>query len=100
MNIIENILAFISIQYILSVNIASYAFILVLSSMFKNKLKTYIKRIITVVIGIGMWYVYHEYGMITAQVAIPSFFLSIIIYDYLIKEILSKFNLLIRKPNA
>lgn len=100
MNIIENILAFISIQYILSVNIASYAFILVLSSMFKNKLKTYIKRIITVVIGIGMWYVYHEYEMITAQVAIPSFFLSIIIYDYLIKEILSKFNLLIRKPNA
>lgn len=92
MEILNSLLDLISIKYIISVNTATYVILLLINAVTPTtfKLKTIYKRSITIVIGILLWYIYAHWNMITLELAIPSFFISIIIYDYLIKGIITK----------
>lgn len=97
MELIENLISLISIGYILSVSMATYFVIALVNAFRKTGIKTAAKRIITVVVGTALCGLYYHINLITIEVAIPSFFLSMLIYDYVVKGILNKFSTLKHK---
>ena len=97
MELIDKVFEFISPDYILSVNIASYVIILIINSFRKVGVRTVVKRLTTVLSGIVLALVYYHFEIITIAVIIPSFFTSVITYDYVIKGIISKFDSLKHK---
>lgn len=72
---------------------AAYILILLVDSLKPRKLKTIWKRLLTIAAGVIMWFIFSHFKMITVETAIPSFLLSVVAYDYLIKRILGYFNI-------
>lgn len=86
---LTTLLSNIALGYILSVILFTYILIVVINSFRKVGLKTNAKRILSVVSGIALGVVYSYAGINELADLIPSYFIAVVGYDYLIKSILS-----------
>lgn len=82
------ILHFLNLEYILSVNLLSY---LIIKKMFPF-VKSFVKILITILIGAILSYVYYKFKLIDKPSIIPSFAVAVAMYDYVLKYILSLFK--------
>lgn len=92
MDTLGQMFAFLSFSYIVSLIIASYIAISTVQMLFKTKIKTMYKRVITLAVGIVLAASYKILELVTMDSLIPSFFVAIVGYDYFIKELLAKFK--------
>lgn len=83
-----------SLEYMFTVIIASYLVIKLIDSL--NGLKTvptWIKRLITFVIGVIFFVIFKNYTDVTVQCLVASYFSAVFVYDTAIKVIIKKFDL-------
>jgi len=85
----ENIFQFFNMGLMISIIIVTYAVFKILES-FNISWKTWIKRIITIVISLLLSVFYYCILHLKLDEIIPTYLISVVLYDYLIKEILSK----------
>lgn len=92
--LIEKIFEVFSLEYMFSVIVASYLVIKLMDSLNGDKsVPTWLKRLVTCVIGTLLFVVFKKYTEVTVQCLTASFFSAIFVYDTAIKAILKKLNI-------
>lgn len=87
-----------SLEYMFSVIVASYLVIKLVDALNGEKVvPSWLKRLITCVVGAILFIVFVEFTGVTVQCLIASFFSAVFIYDTAIKVIIKKFNIGYRK---
>lgn len=87
-----------SLEYMLSVILASYFLIKVADTINGKKVvPAWLKRIISVLVGVAFFVIFKVFTDVSIQCLITSFFTAVFIYDSAIKFLLKKFNVSYRK---
>lgn len=87
-----------SLEYMFSVIVASYLTIKLVDVLNGKKVvPSWLKRLITCIIGAILFVVFAKFTDVTVQCLIASFFSAVFIYDTAIKVIIKKFNIGYRK---
>lgn len=97
MSNIETVFQFISVSYFVSVILAVYLVIRFIDSFRKKGLSKAMKKVVSLVVGAIIAIIYIKYKIATLEDIIPSYLLSIVVYDYAIKNILSRVTVLKHK---
>ena len=100
MDTISQVFTFLSLNYIISLIIASYIVIKSIQTTINNKISTVVKRLITFTVGLVLAGAYIEMDIIKIDSLIPSFFVAIVGYDYFIKQLLAKIEDKVNKKDA
>jgi len=91
--IIDNMLNVFDWGLMASIMFLSYGILKLLhSKIFVIKISTFTKRFITFVIGALLSIAYHYLYELSFEKIIPTYLLSVVFYDFIIKEILKKLN--------
>lgn len=94
----EKIFSIFSLEYLVSVVIASYLCIKGVDFINgKRRVPTWMKRLITFIVGGVLFIVFKKNTEISIECLITSFFSAIFIYDTAIKFLIKKFNIGYRK---
>lgn len=89
----DKIFEMFSLEYSVTVIIASYLCIKFIDFLNKEKVVTkFVKRLVTVVIGVIFFGVFKYFTEISTQTLITSFFFAIFVYDVAIKYLIKKLN--------
>ena len=87
-----------SLEYMFSVIVASYLIIKLVDVLNGDSIvPTWMKRVITCVVGALLFIIFIKFTDVTLQSLIASFFSAIFVYDTAIKVIIQKFNIDYRK---
>lgn len=87
-----------SLEYMFSVIIASYLVIKLVDVINGEKVvPTWMKRVITFIVGVILFVVFMKFTDETVQCLMASFFSAVFVYDTAIKVIIRKFNIDYRK---
>ena len=83
-----------SLEYMFSVIVASYLVIKLVDLLNGNKVvPTWVKRVITCLIGTILFMIFAKFTDVTVQCLIASFFSAVFVYDTAIRVIIKKFNM-------
>lgn len=97
--IFEQLIASFDVSLMLSITLLSYAIIKIIDiSPFKNTTK-FGKRVVTTIISALLCVVYYYIIELPITQIIPTYLLSTVLYDIIIKQILKKLNLSYTKQN-
>lgn len=89
--IIDKIFGIVSLEYMVSVVLASYLLIKCIDTLNGDiPLPSWSKRCITCVTGVALFIVFKEYTEITVQCLVTSFFMAVFLYDTLVKMLLER----------
>jgi predicted neutral ceramidase superfamily lipid hydrolase len=83
---IENL---VNLYYILSVTVFTYLILLLVI----NTNKRYVKVLTSIITGSIIGFIFYHFKVATTDVLITSFLISIVGYEWIIKQILDKFNI-------
>lgn len=87
-----------SLEYMFSVIVASYLTIKMVDVLNGKKVvPSWLKRLITCLVGVSLFIVFAKFTDVTIQCLIASFFSAVFVYDTAIKVIIEKFNIGYRK---
>ena len=87
-----------SLEYMFSVIVASYLTIKLVDVLNGNRVvPSWLKRLITCLVGAVLFIVFAKFTDVTVQCLIASFFSAVFVYDTAIKVIIKKFNIGYRK---
>lgn len=96
--LIERIFGIFSLEYMFSVIVASYLVIKLVDALNGEKVvPTWLKRLITCLVGAVFFVVFAKFTDATVQCLMASFFSAVSVYDTAIKVIIKKFNIDYRK---
>lgn len=96
--LIERIFGIFSLEYMFSVIVASYLVIKLVDALNGEKVvPTWLKRLITCLVGAVFFVVFAKFTDVTVQCLMASFFSAVFVYDTAIKVIIKKFNIDYRK---
>lgn len=96
--LIEKIFGIFSLEYMFSVIVASYLVIKLVDALNGEKVvPTWLKRLITCLVGAVFFVVFAKFTDVTVQCLMASFFSAVFVYDTAIKVIIKKFNIGYRK---
>lgn len=96
--LIEKIFAIFSLEYMFSVIVASYLVIKLVDALNGERVvPTWLKRLITCLVGAVFFVVFAKFTDVTIQCLMASFFSAVFVYDTAIKVIIKKFNIDYRK---
>lgn len=96
--LIERIFGIFSLEYMFSVIVASYLVIKLVDALNGEKVvPTWLKRLITCLVGAVFFVVFAKFTDVTVQCLMASFFSAVSVYDMAIKVIIKKFNIDYRK---
>lgn len=94
----EKLFDIFSLEYMFSVIIASYLVIKLVDVINGEKVvPTWMKRVITFIVGVILFVVFMKFTDETVQCLMASFFSAVFVYDTAIKVIIRKFNIDYRK---
>lgn len=94
----EKLFDIFSLEYMFSVIIASYLLIKLVDVINGEKVvPTWMKRVITFIVGVILFVVFIKFTDETVQCLMASFFSAVFVYDTAIKVIIRKFNIDYRK---
>lgn len=94
----ESLFRIFSLEYMFSVIVASYLVIKFIDTLNGNRIvPSWMKRMITCLVGAGLFIIFMRFTDTTLQSLIASFFSAIFVYDTAIKVIIKKFNIGYRK---
>ena len=94
----EKLFDIFSLEYMFSVIIASYLVIKLVDVINGEKVvPTWMKRVITFIVGVIFFVVFMKFTDETVQCLMASFFSAVFVYDTAIKVIIRKFNIDYRK---
>lgn len=94
----EKLFGIFSLEYMFSVIVASYLVIKLVDALNGKKVvPTWLKRLITCLVGAVFFVVFVKFTDVTVQCLMASFFSAVFIYDAAIKVIIKKFNIGYRK---
>lgn len=79
----------VNLYYILSVTVFTYLILLLVI----NTNKRYVKVFTSIITGSIIGFIFYHFKVATIDVLITSFFISIVGYEWIIKQILDKFNI-------
>ena len=79
----------VNLYYILSVTVFTYLILLLVI----NTNKRYVKVLTSIITGSIIGFVFYRFKLSTIDVLITSFLISIVGYEWIIKQILDKFNI-------
>lgn len=90
----DKLLNVFSLEYMISVIIATFMLLKVVD-MFNGKkvVPTWLKRVISCVIGAVLLVIFKKYSDVTTECLIASFFAAVFVYDVAIKEIMKRLNI-------
>lgn len=92
--LIEKIFGIFSLEYMFSVIVASYLVIKLVDALNGEKVvPTWLKRLITCLVGAVFFVVFAKFTDVTVQCLMASFFSAVFVYDTAIKVIIKKFNI-------
>lgn len=94
MNILESAIAFVCPEYIISVIILTYLIISAINTKRKTGIKSVVKKLLTVGSGLILGFAFVKFNIVTIKAVIPNFFISIVAYDYLVKELINRITVL------
>lgn len=96
--LVERILGIFSLEYMFSVIVASYLTIKLVDVLNgKRVVPSWLKRLITCLVGAVLFIVFAKFTDVTVQCLIASFFSAVFVYDTAIKVIIKRFNIDYRK---
>ena len=96
--LIEKIFGIFSLEYMFSVIVASYLVIKLVDALNGERVvPTWLKRLITCLVGAVFFVVFAKFTDVTIQCLMASFFSAVFVYDTAIKVIIKKFNIDYRK---
>lgn len=96
--LIEKIFDIFSLEYMFSVIVASYLVIKLVDALNGERVvPTWLKRLITCLVGAVFFVVFAKFTDVTIQCLMASFFSAVFVYDTAIKVIIKKFNIDYRK---
>lgn len=96
--LIERIFGIFSLEYMFSVIVASYLVIKLVDVLNGERVvPTWLKRLITCLVGAVFFVVFAKFTDVTVQCLMASFFSAVFVYDMAIKVIIKKFNIDYRK---
>lgn len=96
--LIEKLLNMIDVGYFISIIILSYLLIKAAEFIFKNKvLPAWVKRGITFLTGIILFFVFREFDDTPLRVFFTSYLFAMFVYDTAIKVLLNKFHIEYKK---
>ena len=90
--IISQLTSSFDMKLMLSITLLSYILIKGLEKL-KYKTSRLFKRIITAIVAIVLCYIYYKYINITLEQIVPTYLISIVFYDYIIKGITNKLKI-------
>lgn len=94
----EKLFGIFSLEYMFSVIVASYLVIKLVDVLNgKKAVPSWMKRLITCLVGTILFMAFVEFTDITVQCLIASFFSAVFVYDIAIKVIIKKLNIDYRK---
>ena len=94
----EKLFDIFSLEYMFSVIIASYLVINLVDVINGEKVvPTWMKRVITFIVGVILFVVFIKFTDETVQCLMASFFSAVFVYDTAIKVLIRKFNIDYRK---
>lgn len=94
----EKLFGIFSLEYMFSVIVASYLVIKLVDVLNGKKVvPTWLKRLITCLVGAVFFVVFVKFTDVTVQCLMASFFSAVFVYDAAIKVIIKKFNIGYRK---
>lgn len=92
--LVEKLLDIFSLEYMFSVIVASYLVIKLVDALNGEKVvPTWLKRLITCLVGAVFFVVFAKFTDVTVQCLMASFFSAVFVYDTVIKAIIKKFNI-------
>lgn len=92
--LIERIFGIFSLEYMFSVIVASYFVIKLVDALNGERIvPTWLKRLVTCLVGAVLFVVFAEFTDVTIQCLTASFFSAVFVYDMAIKVIIKKFNI-------
>ena len=90
----------ISIEYMIVVIIASYFVIKVIDHLNgETPVESWVKRLVTCVVGVLMFWVFKTFSDVTFQTLVASFFAAVFFYDSAIKGLMKKFGIDYKSKN-
>lgn len=93
-DLLTKILGVFSIEYMVSVIIASYLVLKAVDALNGDRVvPTWLKRVATCTIGVALFWVFLKFAGATVQSLVASFFAAVFVYDVAIKALLKKFNI-------
>lgn len=96
--LIEKVFGIFSLEYMFSVIVASYLVIKLVDALNGERVvPTWLKRLITCLVGAVFFVVFAKFTDVTIQCLMASFFSAVFVYDTAIKVIIKKFNIDYRK---
>lgn len=96
--LIEKVFGIFSLEYMFSVIVASYLVIKLVDTINGERVvPTWLKRLITCLVGAVFFVVFAKFTDVTIQCLMASFFSAVFVYDTAIKVIIKKFNIDYRK---
>lgn len=99
--IFERILSVFSIEYMVSVIIASYFVIKAVDSLNGDKaVPSVIKRLITFGVGAISFWVFRAFTEVSFETLISSYFAAVFFYDAAIKYLIQKLDVDYKKPKT
>lgn len=94
----EKLFEIFSLEYMFSVIVASYLVIKLVDVLNGKKVvPSWLKRLITCIVGVILFGVFAKFTDINVQCLMASFFSAVFVYDTAIKVIIQKFNIDYRK---
>lgn len=94
----EKLFDIFSLEYMFSVIMASYLVIKLVDAINGEKVvPTWMKRVITFIVGVILFVVFMKFTDETVQCLMASFFSAVFVYDTAIKVIIRKLNIDYRK---
>lgn len=92
--IFDRLLEIFSLEYMISVIMASY-FVIKFADVLNGEkpLPCWVKRVITFAVGGVLMWVFHEYAEISFRTLISSYFAAVFFYDAAIKWLLKKMEI-------
>lgn len=94
----EKLFGIFSLEYMFSVIVASYLTIKIVDALNGKKIvPSWLKRLITCIIGAILFVIFAKFTDINVQCLIASFFSAVFVYDIAIKVIIKKLNIDYRK---
>lgn len=90
MELLNDVLEIFDIRYTICVILISYLIIQSFKKIIPIKYKTSLKRLISIIAGVILAFLFKIQYQMEMLELLPSFLLSIIAYDYLIKRLLDK----------
>ena len=89
-----------SVEYMIVVIIASYFVIKVIDHLNgEAPVESWVKRLVTCVVGVLMFWVFKTFTDVTFQTLVASFFAAVFFYDSAIKGLIKKFGIDYKSKN-